>query len=153
MSFVLSQRSLKNLQGVNPDLVAVVKRAIEITEADFMVIEGLRSKERQRHLFHTGASKTLNSRHLTGDAVDLAWWRDGAISWDTGSLRGYYDLESVLEYNSDDYTGYQEIGVSMLAAARELGIPLRWGADWDSDGKHTDHSFLDFVHFEIPRGL
>jgi peptidoglycan L-alanyl-D-glutamate endopeptidase CwlK len=69
--FVLSRLSLSRLEGVHPDLVKVVKRAIEITEVDFRVSEGLRTKARQAELVKSGASQTQNSRHLTGHAVDL----------------------------------------------------------------------------------
>ena len=66
MSFVLGRRSLARLEGVHPDLVAVVKRAIEITPQDFAVLEGLRTKERQAQLVQAGAdrkSTRLNSSH------------------------------------------------------------------------------------------
>ena len=77
----LGRRSLVNLGGVKNDLVAVVKRAIEITEVDFTVLEGLRTVERQKELVANGASTTMNSRHLDGHAVDLGAWVDGTISW------------------------------------------------------------------------
>lgn len=144
--YKLGTRSLSNLKGVHPDLVKVVKRAIEITEQDFTVIEGLRSRERQRILLNRGASKTMNSRHLTGHAVDLAVWKNGSISWEVGNPNLEYQLSQ-----NDDYELYQEIGTSMLMAAKELGIPIRWGADWDSDYKHSDERFLDWVHFELSR--
>ena len=81
--FKLGARSISNLRGVHPDLVAVVKRAITITEIDFTVTEGLRTKERQAQLVKAGASKTMNSRHITGHAVDVAAWVDG-VRWDWG---------------------------------------------------------------------
>jgi len=71
MAFKLSQRSLDRLDGVKPQLVELVKRAIEITTIDFGVIEGLRSEERQKELVAKGASKTMKSKHLDGNAVDL----------------------------------------------------------------------------------
>ena len=71
MPYKLGTRSLQNLSGVNPDMVAVVKRAIEITEVDFTVIEGIRHINRQRELLKAGKSTTLNSRHITGHAVDM----------------------------------------------------------------------------------
>ena len=113
--YSLSQRSMQNLSGVHPDLVAVVKRAIEITEQDFSVIEGVRSKERQRELVAKGASQTMNSRHLTGHAVDLAPY---PLSWDW-------------EY-------FYPIADAMKAAAEEFGVDLEWGGDWVSfkDGPH-----------------
>ena len=69
--FNLSQTSLDKLKGVNPELVKVVKRAIQISKQDFAVNEGLRTIERQRQLVNSGASQTMNSRHIGGFAVDL----------------------------------------------------------------------------------
>lgn len=70
--FSIDARSERNLQGVNKDLVKVVRRAAELSEIPFTVTEGLRTIERQRQLVAKGASKTMKSRHLTGHAVDLA---------------------------------------------------------------------------------
>ena len=149
MTFNLSQRSLDTLKGVHPDLIKVVKRAIEITEEDFLVGCGVRSLGTQRRYVRQGKSKTMNSRHLVvngySHAVDLWLWKDGAISWDTSKAESFYTVS-----HDDDYQNYQEIGTSMLMAADELGIAIRWGADWDGDGQHTDHSFIDWVHFELP---
>ena len=115
MPYQLGQRSLQNLSGVHPDLVAVVKRAIELTEQDFTVIEGIRNIDRQRKLYRTGKSKTLNSRHLTGHAVDIAPW---PISWE---WEEFYPIEE-----------------AMKQAASELDVDLEWGGDWKSfkDGPH-----------------
>lgn len=115
MTYKLGTRSKQNLSGVHPDLVAVVKRAIEITEQDFTVIEGIRNINRQRELVKSGASQTMNSRHLTGHAVDIAPY---PLTWDW-------------EY-------FKPIEVAMKQAAEELEIDLEWGGDWRSfkDGPH-----------------
>jgi hypothetical protein len=115
MPYKLGNRSLQNLSGVHPDLVAVVKRAIEISEQDFTVLEGIRNINRQRELVKTGKSTTMNSRHLTGHAVDLAPW---PISW--------------------EWEGFYPIADAMKAAAEELDVNLEWGGDWKSfpDGPH-----------------
>ena len=115
MGYKLGTRSLQRLSGVHPDLVAVVKRAIEIAEKDFTVIEGMRDISRQRKLVKSGASTTMNSRHLTGHAVDLAPW---PISWEWG--------------------GFYPIADAMKQAAKELDVNLEWGGDWKSfpDGPH-----------------
>lgn len=97
MAFVLGSKSLANLEGVHPVLVKIVKRAIEITEQDFGVYEGVRTIERQRKLVASGASKTLNSMHIPGPdrlstkiggiighAVDLVPWIDGQFRWEWG---------------------------------------------------------------------
>lgn len=123
MKFRFSKRSLDNLKAVHPDLVAVVKRALEITEVDFGVTEGVRTIERQRQLYNAGASKTLNSRHLTGHAVDLAAYVGGRLSW--------------------DWPLYYKIAAAMKEAAKELNIPIVWGGDWIT--------FKDGPHFELSR--
>ena len=113
--FNLSQRSLDNLKGVHPDLVKVVYRALELTSQDFVVIDGLRTIEEQKVLVKHGKSKTMNSRHLTGHAVDIAPY---PISWDWSK---YYAIED-----------------AMKRAAREVGVQVEWGGDWKSfkDGPH-----------------
>jgi len=121
--FKLSQRSIDRLNGVHPDLVSVVKHAIERSEVDFMVTEGLRTKERQKELVAAGASKTMNSRHITGHAVDLAAYVNG-IRW--------------------DWPLYEKIAKAMKQAAYELNIRIEWGGDWKS--------FKDGPHFQIPWG-
>lgn len=122
MSFKLGSRSIERLHGVHPDLVRVVRRAIELTEVDFTVLEGLRSKDRQRDLVDAGASKTMNSRHLTGHAVDLGAWIGGTVAW--------------------DWPPYYKIADAMKAAAEELEIPLEWGGDWTT--------FKDGPHYQLP---
>ena len=122
MTFRLSQKSLDRLSGVHPDLVDVVKRAIEITEVDFAVLEGVRSKARQEQLFKQKATKTMNSRHLTGHAVDLGAYVGGSVRW--------------------DWPLYYQIADAMKAAAEELDVPLTWGGDWKT--------FPDGPHFELP---
>ena len=115
MSYVLGKKSLSRLEGVHPDLVRVVKRAITLTDQDFTVLEGLRTLERQKKLLKARKTKTLNSRHLNGHAVDIAPW---PISWD---WQRFYPIEN-----------------AMKEAARLEGVPIEWGGDWKSfkDGPH-----------------
>ena len=120
--YKLGARSKQRLKGVHDDLVKVVERAIEITAVDFTVLEGLRDPERQKTLMKSGASKTLNSRHITGHAVDLGAYVGGSIRW--------------------DWPLYYQIADAMKAAAAELEIPLTWGGDWKT--------FPDGPHFELP---
>ena len=120
MSYRLSNRSLAALKGVHPDLVAVVHEAIRTTPVDFMVTEGLRSPQRQAALVKSGASRTLNSRHLNGHAVDVAAWLDGQVRW--------------------DWPLYPRIAEAFKAAAKAKGVPLVWGGDWPRlrDGPHFE---------------
>lgn len=122
--YQLSAKSISKLDGVHPDLVKVIKRAIEITPVDFTVLEGLRTKERQAYLVKKGASKTMRSRHLTGHAVDVAPIVNGKISW-------------VMK-------DYKPIVDAVKQAALELKIPMEHGYDWGWDGPH--HELLRSVY-------
>jgi len=115
MSYKLGSKSKQKLEGVHSDLVKVVERAIEISEQDFSVIEGMRSIERQKQLLADGKSTTMNSRHLTGHAVDLAPY---PMSW--------------------DWKYFYPIADAMKQAAEELDVEIVWGGDWKSfpDGPH-----------------
>lgn len=146
--YSLSELSLQRLQGVNPDLVKVVKRAIEISGIDFRVSEGLRTLAQQREYVRQGKSQTMNSRHLTGHAVDLVAIVDGQVSW--------------------NFNHYYTIAKAMSQASTELGVKVRWGGAWTvitgKEGTPQDwvkaykaerkrlgkKEFLDGVHFELP---
>lgn len=116
----LNVRSEKNLSGVHPDLVKVVRKASE--SASFVVTEGLRTAERQAQLVAAGASQTTKSRHLTGHAVDLAALVGTEIRW--------------------DWPLYAQLAKAMKQAAQQLAIPIEWGGDWKT--------FKDGPHFQLP---
>lgn len=120
--FKLSRRSKDRLVGVHIDLAAIVYHAIEITEIDFTVLEGVRTYERQRDLVENGASRTMRSRHLTGHAVDLGVWENGTVSW--------------------HWPHYDELSKWVKLAARDLQIPVQWGGDWVT--------FKDGPHWQLP---
>jgi peptidoglycan L-alanyl-D-glutamate endopeptidase CwlK len=103
-------------------LIRVVERAIQITEVDFTVLEGLRTPARQQQLVKAGASRTLRSRHLTGHAVDLGAFVEGEVRW--------------------DWPLYHKIAKAVKAAAAELGVPIEWGGDW--------RTFKDGPHWQLP---
>ena len=123
--YVLGTVSKNNLKGVHPDLVQVVEKAITLTEIDFRVTEGLRSKTRQIELVNKGASKTLNSRHITGHAVDVVALIGGSVRW--------------------DWPLYDKIAKAFKQSAKELNIPIVWGGDWKT--------FKDGPHFELDRNV
>jgi peptidoglycan L-alanyl-D-glutamate endopeptidase CwlK len=121
--FTLGQRSKLRLKGIHPDLVKVVERAIKITEVDFTVLEGIRTPERQKALVEAGASQTLNSRHITGHAVDLGAWVGDEVRW--------------------DWPLYHKIAAAMKDASKQVNVPIEWGGDW--------RNFKDGPHFQLSR--
>lgn len=161
LKMILGKKSLQNLEGVHPGLVAVVKKSVQLIKDpfDFSVHDGLRTIEEQKKLFNSGASKTMDSRHLTGHAVDLVPYLNGKLRW-----------EWPLIY---------PIATAVRLAAQELNIPIRWGAAWDINITDTGNEpvyelvdqyverkkeelislgkkpivFIDGPHFELPRGI
>lgn len=149
MAFRLSKRSLARLDGVDDRLVRVVKAAITYTEVDFGVIQGLRTIEEQRELVRKGASQTMKSKHITGEAVDVMAYIGSRGSWEM-SL-------------------YDNIADAFKLAAIEEDVKIRWGAAWhipdlrEWDGTMQDamdeyidlrrsqgrRPFIDGPHFEL----
>lgn len=121
---ILDKRSLQKMVGVHQDLVNVILLAADLSAVEFVVTEGLRTVERQAQLVKAGASKTMNSRHITGHAVDLAARVNGEIRW--------------------DWSLYDKIADAVKLAALRLKIPIEWGGDWKS--------FKDGPHFQLPFG-
>ena len=113
MPFNLSQKSLDRLEGVNDDMVRVVKKAIELTKVDFGVICGLRTVEEQEELVAKGASQTMKSKHIDGRAVDLMAYLGGRASWELNL--------------------YDDIADAMKEAAKLENVGVRWGAAWQID--------------------
>lgn len=127
-NFSFSKRSEGNLVGVNPALVRVVRRALEITPVDFIVIEGVRTEAKQRENVRKGVSKTMDSRHLTGHAVDL---------FPVGG-----------DWN--DYKCWLPVLDAMHQAGKELGVKLRFGVTWTDNPRDKPAKFLDAPHIEMP---
>ncbi len=126
MTWKLSTASNAKFNGVHPDLVRVVHRALQLSPIDFGISEGLRSMERQLQLKKAGASKTLNSRHLTGHAVDVMAYVGKEVRW--------------------DWPLYEQIAVAFKQAAAELDVPITWGGDWTTlkDGPHFELSWSKY---------
>lgn len=139
MTFKLGKQSTQKLQGVHIALALVVNRAIALTSQDFMVTCGVRTKDEQACLYAQGRTTpgpivtwTMQSRHMPdkdglGRAVDLVPF---PVDWKTPSK-------------------FDAIAKAMFAASKELGIPIRWGADWDKDGNPREKGESDSPHFEL----
>jgi peptidoglycan L-alanyl-D-glutamate endopeptidase CwlK len=149
MSYGFSQRSVDSLEGVHPKLVAVVERALAIlstwkecgqASTDFMVLEGVRTPARQRELYAKGRTApgpkvtwTLTSNHFVN------------------SKTGYGHAVDLVPYPIDwsDLKRFDLMSRAMFQAADELDTPIRWGADWDRDGKPRERGESDSPHFEL----
>jgi len=123
--YKFGKKSKERLKGVDPKLVKVLNELIKIM--DVTIIEGVRSKERQEQLLAQGKTKTKYSKHITGKAVDLAPY---PINWEDREMFHY-------------------MGGMLRGIGQSMGLKIRWGGDWDSDGDINDNKFDDLVHVEI----
>lgn len=130
VTFMLGQRSLDRMIGVHPELERLVKAAIRLSKIDFTVVEGVRSLASQREYFRRGKSRTMNSKHLTGHAVDLMPY---------GDLDGDGDFDQLDKEQAWEKPHFLPINDAMQQAAANLGIKIAWGGHWG----------WDFPHFEI----
>jgi len=149
MAFKLSSRSKSRMEGLDPKLIEVVKKAIELTRVDFGVIEGMRTLETQKKYVEAGKSQTLKSKHLEGRAVDLVAYVGSSISWELNL--------------------YDDVADSIKKAALEYDVAVKWGAAWsvgdirEFDGSMAEamneyidlrrsqgrRPFIDAPHFEL----
>jgi peptidoglycan LD-endopeptidase CwlK len=120
--FCLCKKSIQILCGVHTDLAIIVEKAITLSTVDFSVIEGVRTKARQQQLLEANATQTLNSRHLTGHAVDLVPLLNGKADW--------------------SWPLYDQIALAMKESAKSLALHIEWGGDWET--------FKDGAHFQLP---
>lgn len=130
--FTFSKRSLHNLRGLHPVLIATVARALQISPVDFVVVEGLRTQERQNYLLSIGRSTLRKSAHLTGYAADCY-----------PIVNGDVETEKIAPFII--------MAEAFRQADAELKAGIRWGGDWDRDGDWRDERLLDGPHFELDR--
>ena len=141
MAFTLSQRSLGRLDGVNNKLHSVVTTAITLTNCDFGVTCGLRTEREQEELVARGASQTMNSKHLTGDAVDVVAYIGSRISWELNL--------------------YDEIADAFKEASIKEGVPIKWGGawsvpdlrDWEGTAEEAMNAYIDLRRSEGRRAF
>lgn len=122
--YTFSQRSLRNLD-VHPDLVKVAKRALALSEVDFIITDGGRSVAEQRENVRKGVSKTMNSRHLTGHALDFVALVDRRATYEKGYMKRIADA-------------FKAAGDEILGPGR-----VEWGGDWKG--------FVDMPHIQLSR--
>jgi len=152
--FYLGQQSQERLEGLDPGLVKCVRRAITQTSVDFSVFEGMRSRTRQEQLYREGVSRTLDSYHLTGHAVDLVPFIGGRLQWQAAACC--------------------QVAIAMREAAQEFKVEVTWGGVWDRLLTQLDpvilqkeidhyvgryraargpdhHPLIDYPHFQVKR--
>lgn len=124
-TYKFSERSLNRMEGVHEDMRRLMVESIKQSPYDFGITEGLRSVTRQQELVKSGKSQTMNSRHLSGHAVDIVAYVDGNVTW--------------------DFPVYERIAGHIIGVAAKMDIPIVWGGSWKT--------FKDGVHFELNKSF
>lgn len=142
-NFKLSQRSLNSLKGVDSDLVKVVKRAIEITEQDFIVIEGLRTREQM--MINYGKGRTAAQLAAHGIPASYAKPKEAKVTWLKNPFTSNHAKGKAVDIvpspvRWDDLHKFKLINEAMQRAAQEYGIKLEWGGLWKNK---------DYPHWEL----
>lgn len=157
MSYALGARSLRMLEQVHPRLVAVVRRAIQISTVDFMVLEGVRSKEQCWVNYGKGRNAVqcqqagVPAKYAQPGVAKVTWLRDPLASRHCIQQDGFGHAVDLVPYPVDwsSPKKFDAIAAAMRQAAGELGVAVRWGADWDNDGKPRERGESDSPHFEL----
>jgi peptidoglycan L-alanyl-D-glutamate endopeptidase CwlK len=160
MTFTLSAKSVERLEGVHPSLVKVVETAISLSSQDFMVVEGVRSRDAM--CVNWGKGRTTAQCTTVGvpavyakpDLAKVTWLADPFRSNHRIMPDGFghaVDLGALVDgvYDGEHQAPYDAIAVAMFKAASQLGLHVRWGADWDEDGIAHEHGEGDMAHFEL----
>lgn len=119
--YSFSNKSKERLKGVNSSLIKVMEESIKESPYDFSITEGIRTPDRQKELYDSGKSLTLNSKHLVGKAVDIAIFVDGKITW--------------------EHKYFKAVAEHIKNTAKKLGVDIIWGGDW--------RRLVDSPHFEL----
>ena len=123
------KKSLKQLETCHANLRKVFVEVVKTV--DCSVLEGHRGKDRQDALYKDGKTKVKypHGRHneFLSRAADVVPY---PIDWED---RERFHL----------FAGF------VLGTAKQMGINLRWGGDWNQNWFVDDNKFDDFPHFEL----
>ena len=152
MAFNLSQKSLDRMNGVDERLQRVVKLAIQLSKQDFMVLEGVRSRE--QCMVNYGNGRTVAQCTAKGIPAKYAQPKLNKVTWlnnPFSSKHCYGKAVDLVPYPVDWNTlsKFDEIAKAMFQAAKQLDVSIRWGADWNSNGRPREKGETDSPHFEI----
>jgi peptidoglycan LD-endopeptidase CwlK len=125
--------SRRQYATLHRDLQRICDEAIKIY--DFVISEGFRGKEAQNAAFNKGASQKQ--------------WPDGEHNKMPSTAMDCYPYP--VDWSSKEANTQRTVLMAgiILATAFHLGIPLRWGGDWNMDGDTRDEHFRDYGHFEL----
>lgn len=152
MGHTLTARDLKRMEGLDPNLIAVVKGAAEVTEVAFMVVEGVRSRE--NCMVNYGKGRTAAQCAVHGIPASYAKPKLAKVTWLRDPFNSMHCKGKAIDllpapYDWKATKPFDQVNAAMEAAAKKLGVNIRWGADWDGDGKFRERGESDSPHWEL----
>lgn len=161
MAISFSSTSANRLKGLHPDLLRVIHRAAALatTAQDFMVLEGARSDEQCYINFGKGrtaaqcAAGGCPAKYANPGASKVTWLGHALSSNHRAKADGYGYAADLAPYPLDwnDIKRFDALAKLMFQAAGIEKVKIRWGADWDQDGKSHEKGETDSPHFELVR--
>ena len=147
-----SDLSKQRMDGLHPTLQKILNRAITISPQDFMVLEGVRSDE--QCYINYGKGRTVAQCTAKGVPAKYAQPKLAKVTWLNNPLSSKHVSGKAVDLvpypvNWNDLTKFDQVAKAMFAAAKELGVSIRWGADWDNDGNYREKGEYDSPHFEL----
>lgn len=162
--YVWGPASKARMEGLHPDLVKVLDRYIEIAHVDSTIIEGLRSDEQCYINFGKGRNAAQCAAggcpaHFAQPGLSKVTWVGHALSSNhrkKADGKGHavdmypYPVSLVLQGKSKDWEPlFDQMAKDMFTAAKDVGVAIRWGADWDLDNMPRERGETDNPHFEL----
>ena len=157
MAFDLTPRDLQRLEGLHPDLVAIVKQAARMGAIQFMVVEGVRSTE--QCYINFGKGRTAAQCVAGGCPAKYAQPRLAKVTWLGHALSSNHHAKAdglgyavdllPAPYDWKDPAKFDLLAKTMFAAAAILKKHIRWGADWNENGHPRERGETDSPHFEL----
>ncbi|HAA5753953.1 TPA_asm: M15 family peptidase [Listeria monocytogenes] len=119
-------RSLANVNKLADNTKAAARKLLDWSESngiEVLIYETIRTKEQQAANVNSGASQTMRSYHLVGQALDFVMAKGKTVDWGA--------------YRSDK-------GKKFVAKAKSLGF--EWGGDWSGfvDNPHLQFNFKGY---------
>jgi len=164
MSYVFGPSSEARLKGLHPDLVKVLRRAITASPIDFTIVEGLRSDE--QCYINFGKGRTAGqcttggcpAQYAKPSAAKVTWLKKALSSNHRKNSDGLghavdiypYPVSLVLRGKPKDWEPlFDKLAETMFKAAKDEGVAIRWGCDWDLDNVPRERGETDNPHFEL----
>lgn len=156
---ILTQRDEARLSGVHPNLFRVIRRAAEMAGPgeEFFILEGVRSREQM--MINYGKGRTAAQLAAKGIPASYAKPREAKVTWLSNPFNSKHARQAdgwghafdaaPIPLNWNDRAKFQAMAELFMRAAAAEKVRIRWGRDWNMNGKYEEKGETDGPHFEL----